>query len=117
MKAINLIAILSLLLLVIACVPTAEELAGVNKTNKTEEILAPVVEVKQEITIIPSVQDNKTETPDVVIDEKKENTTNATNAITGVATQTPPQIAGKTIVYTGGAIEMGEGEKANIIIQ
>ncbi|MBW2985767.1 hypothetical protein KY333_00125 [Candidatus Woesearchaeota archaeon] len=115
MKAINLIAILSLLLLVIACVPTAEELAGVNKTNKTEEIAEPVVEVKQEITVVTSVPENKTEIPDAVIDEKQENTTNKTNAITGVAT--PPQIAGKTIVYTGGAVEMGEGEKANIIIQ
>ena len=34
MKAINLIAIISLLLLVIACVPTAEELAGINETKE-----------------------------------------------------------------------------------
>lgn len=115
MKAINLIAIISLLLLVIACVPTAEELAGINETK--EEVKEPEVEVKQEITIVP-ISDNKT-IKDVVIEEKKENitnTTNQTNAITSAATQ-PPQIAGKTIVYTGGAIEMGEGEKANVIIK
>jgi len=111
MKAINLIAILSLLLLVIACVPTAEELAGVNETK--EKVKEPEVEVKQEITIVP-MADNKT-IPDVEIEEKKVNTTNTTNQ-TSAATQ-PPQIAGKTIVYTGGAIEMGEGEKANVIIK
>jgi hypothetical protein len=114
MKAINLIAIISLLLVVVACVPTAEELAGINETEEIEE---PEVEVKQEITIVP-ISDNKT-IKDVVIEEKKENitnTTNQTNAITSAATQ-PPQIAGKTIVYTGGAIEMGEGEKANVIIK
>ena len=116
MKAINLIAILSLLLLVIACVPTAEELAGVNKTNKTEETIKPEVEVKQEITVVTSIPDNKTDIPDAVIEESKENTTNKTNTITS-AVQTPTQIAGQTIVYTGGSIEMGEGEKANIIIK
>lgn len=109
MKAIQLIAIISLLLLVIACVPPAEELANITKEeNKTTE---PEVEVKQEIIIVP---ENKTIEP---VKENKTNTTNTTNTITGAVTQTPPQIANKTIVYTGGVIEMGEGESAKIIIQ
>ena len=112
MKAIQLIAIIGLLLLVIACVPPAEELANITKEeNKTTE---PEVEVKQEITVVPAVPDNKTTEP---VKENKTNATNTTNTITGAATQTPPQIANKTIIYTGGAIEMGEGEKANIIIK
>ncbi|MBW2973782.1 hypothetical protein KY346_05280 [Candidatus Woesearchaeota archaeon] len=111
MKAINLIAIISLLLLVIACVPPAEELAGINKTKEKK----PIVEVKQEITVIPDLPENKTEenitaTPS----EKKINATNATQK----ANMTAPPITGvPTIVYTGGAIEMGEGEKANIIVK
>ena len=73
MKATYLIAIISLLLLAVACVPTAEELANI--TDEKEEVKEPEVEVKQEITIVP-MADNKTETKDVVIEEKKENTTN-----------------------------------------
>ena len=105
MKAIQLLTIISLLLLVIACVPPAEELANITKEeNKTTE---PEVEVKQEITVVPAVPENKTA---VIV-----NNTNTTNTTT--AAQTPPQIANKTIVYTGGVIEMGEGESAKIIIQ
>jgi hypothetical protein len=111
MKAIHLIAILSLLLLVIACVPSAEELAGVNNTTKEEKEPEPEVEVKQEITVIPDAHDNTT----ITEPEKKENKTNTTNSIT--TTTPPPQIAGSTIVYSGGAIEMGEGESAKIIIK
>jgi len=119
MKAIHLTAIISLLLLLIACVPTAEELAGINKTNKTPEIKEPEVEIKQEITIIPSAQDNKTIKE---VEIEKENTTNTTQnttaqQITTAAQTQPQQIASNTIVYTGGAIEMGEGEKASVIIK
>ena len=114
MKAIQLLTIISLLLIVIACVPSAEELAGVNKTvEEPKKEPAPEVEVKQEITIMPDAQDNITKTAP----ETKENTTNATNKITTAAQVQPPQIAGNTIVYTGGAIEMGEGETAKIIIK
>ena len=114
MKAIQLIAIISLLLLVIACVPPAEELANI--TNETEENakLEPVVEVKQEITVVPAVHDNKTIEP---VKENKTNTTNKTNMITGTAPTQPPRVSTDTIIYTGGAIEMGEGESAKIIIQ
>ena len=109
MKAINLTAMISLLLLVIACVPTAEELAGINKTEEKK----PIVEVKQEITVVPGVPTNDTNLT-VKPSEKKENATNATQK----TNMTPPAITGvPTIVYTGGAIEMGEGEKANIIVK
>ena len=116
MKAIQLLTIISLLLLVIACVPPAEELANI--TNETEENakLEPVVEVKQEITVIPDVHENIT-APVIENKTNTTNTTNKTNAITSAAQVQPPQIAGNTIVYTGGAIEMGEGESAKIIIQ
>lgn len=115
MKAINLIVILSLLLLVIACVPPSEELAKINKTEKdTPQELEPVTEIEQEITVLPEVpKENKT------IIENITNTTKNTTAppITTAAQTQPPQIAGNTIVYTGGAIEMGEGESAKVIIK
>lgn len=118
MKAIHLTAIISLLLLLIACVPTAEELAGVNKTNNTQKIKEPEIEVKQEITITPIPNNNTIKE----VENKKENTTNTTQnttaqQITTAAQTQPPQIASNTIVYTGGAIEMGEGEKASVIIK
>ncbi|MBW3004954.1 hypothetical protein KY310_03915 [Candidatus Woesearchaeota archaeon] len=113
MKAIQLLTIISLLLLVIACVPPAEELANVTKEeNKTAE---PEVEVQQEITIVPEVpKENKT-----IVENKTTNTTQNTTAppITTAAQTPPPQVANSTIVYTGGAIEMGEGESAKIIIK
>jgi len=112
MKAIQLIAIISLLLLVIACVPSAEELAGINKTeNKTEE---PVVEeVKEEIVIEPMKEPEEIKT----VELNAANTANTTTAnITVTATQ-PPQIANSTIIYRGGAIEMGEGETAKIVLK
>lgn len=117
MKAIQLIAMISLLLLVAACVPSAEELAGMNKTeNKTEE---PVVEeVKEEIVIEPMKETEEIKTVELnATKENQTNTTNITNVnITVTATQ-PPQVANSTIVYRGGAIEMGEGESAKIILK
>lgn len=117
MKAIQLIAIISLLLIVIACVPSAEELAGINKTeNKTEE---PVVEeVKEELVVEPMKEPEEIKT--VELNATKENQTNKTNTTTANITVTstqPPQVSNSTIVYRGGAIEMGEGESAKIILK
>jgi len=114
MKAIHLTAIISLLLLVIACVPPAEELAGINKTeNKTEE---PVVEeVKEEIIVEPMKEPEEIKT--VELNDTQENKTNTTTANITVTSPQPPQVSNSTIVYRGGAIEMGEGETAKIVIQ
>ena len=114
MKAIHLITIISLLLLVIACVPSAEELAGINKTeNKTEE---PVVEeVKEEIVIEPMKEPEEIKT--IELNETIDNQTNTTSVNITVTSSQPPQVSNSTIVYRGGAIEMGEGETAKIVIQ
>lgn len=118
MKTIQLLTIISLLLLVIACVPPAEELAGMNDTESKTVTTEPEVEVQQEITIVPEVpKENKT-----IIENITNTTTNTTQNTTvppiTTAAQTPqPQVANSTIVYTGGAIEMGEGESAKIIIK
>ncbi|MBD3304612.1 hypothetical protein GF343_05695 [Candidatus Woesearchaeota archaeon] len=114
MKTIQLLTITSLLLILTACVPPAEELAGINDTESKTVPKEPEVEVKQEITIVPEVpEENKTVIKNIT------NTTQNTTVppITTAAQTQPPQIAGKTIVYQGGAIEMGEGESARIIIK
>jgi hypothetical protein len=120
MKAIQLLTIISLLLLVIACVPPAEELAGMNDTESktvTKEP-EPEVEVQQEITVVPEApEENKT-----IIENITSSTANTTQnttvpPITTAAQTPPPQVSNSTIVYTGGAIEMGEGESAKIIIK
>lgn len=114
MKAIQLTAIISLLLLVIACVPSAEELAGINKTeNKTEE---PVVEeVKEELVIEPMKEPEEIKTVELNAANTANTTTNTTQTTT--AAPQPPQIANSTIIYRGGAIEMGEGETAKIVLK
>lgn len=114
MKAIQLLTIISLLLLVIACVPPSEELANITKEeNKTTE---PEIEVKQEITVFPEAsKENKT-----IIENITNTTTNTTQNTTAPPITTaaqPPRVSGNTIVYTGGAIEMGEGESAKVIIK
>ncbi|MBW3002387.1 hypothetical protein KY338_04455 [Candidatus Woesearchaeota archaeon] len=115
MKAIHILTAISLLLLVIACVPPAEELAGMNETESKTVPKEPEVEVKQEITVMPpKILENKTES-NTSIENNTQNTT--VPPITTAAQTQPPQVANSTIVYTGGAIEMGEGESAKIIVK
>jgi len=118
MKTIKLLTVISLLLLVIACVPPAEELAGMNETESktvTKEP-EPEVEVQQEITVVPEApEENKTIIENIT--NTTANTTQNTTAPPITTTAQPPQVANSTIVYQGGAIEMGEGESAKIIIK